>query len=416
MEKSIIEKKKGQQMKLILNSKFILCTLFLLHTGCKLLPKTDILSSLKSTGARSPNYDLEKESIIEIRQEFNAGNHNKVNEKSIVFLTKYPNSTFLNEALYFQSLSFEASEEWDFALNNYKKIIDLSIEGSKEFLALSLYRKANCYEALQEPELALASLFDSLNYKAYLPIEVAEAEIPARMASIYASLKQTAQADYYAIVAEKGIRKAKQIKKNSEQDWLGFTLLQMGSLSLSNLSPDSFYENLLSFSRHQKYLLQAIELKDPVWSNKAEDLLINNYTNFWNNIKNYNLNPSSDWEIDFVLKSEKQVEMASQMLESLELLKNYQAPEESQSAAITTPVFEKLKHLELNATKLIQKQILLKPTKKLKSQIISGNLETTEFEDEVPKELTKKFPPKINDNTSEKEKSKESKKSKGNLK
>jgi tetratricopeptide (TPR) repeat protein len=394
----------------------ILCLFAFLFVGCKLMPKLEMFSPAKSTPFKSANYNLEKDAVIEIRQEFNSGHYEKAKEKSHEFLAKYPNSTFLNETLYYQGLSFETSEDWDQALNNYKKIIDLSIEGSKEFLALALYRKANCYEANHEPEMALASLFDALHYKAYLPIEVAEAEIPARMASIYASLKQATQADYYALVAEKGIRKARLLKKNNEQDWLGYTLLQMGSLSLGSLTAESFYESLLSFSRHQKYLLQTIELKDPNWSAKAEELLIGSYTNFWNTIKTYNLNPSSDWEMDFVLISEKQVEMASQLLESLEILKNYQAPEESQNAATTVSVFEKLKPMEQYATELIQKQILLKPTKKLKSQVMSGNFETTEFEDEAPKELTQKFPTKKAADNPERTKTGKGKKSRKKVK
>lgn len=393
--------------------KIFICLFAIMNSSCKLLSKSSSSALSKSSSTKSPNYNFEKDAIIEIHQEFNTGHYDKVNEKSTAFLAKYPNSTFLNEALYFQALSFESSEEWDLALDNYKKIIDLSIEGSKEFLALSLYRKANCFEAKHEPEMALASLFDALHYKAYLPIEVAEAAIPARIASIYAGLKQTAQADYYAIVAEKGVRKARQLKKDNEQEWLGYTLLQMGSLSLGNLTADSFYESMLSFSRHQKYLLQTIELKDPIWSPKAEDLLVSNYTNYWNTIQSYNINPSSDWEMDFVLKSEKQVEMASQLLESIEILKNFQGPEDSPTALITAQVFQKLQPIEENATALVQKQILLKPTKKLKAQVMSGNFETTDVEDEAPKDLTKKFPPKKTTENSSTTKNKSKQKPKG---
>jgi tetratricopeptide (TPR) repeat protein len=381
-------------MKRHLNINAFLCFFALIYTNCSLLPKAQNASTNRSYSIKSQNYDLEKDTANDLRRDFNSGNYEKVKEKSEVFISKFPNSTFSNEVLYLQALSLEASEDWDEALNNYKKIIDLSLEGNKEFVALSLYRKANCYEAKREPEIALASLFDALNYKAYLPIEVALAEIPARMASIYAGLNQTTQADYYSIVAEKGISKARQLKKNNEQEWLGYTLLQMGSLSLGTLTPENFYENILSFSRHQKYLLQAIELKNPIWSIKAEDLLVRNYTNFWSSILNYNINPSSDWEMDFVLKLEKQVEMASQLLESLGILKTYEIPEESGHTSSTSQVFTKLQIIEDNATTLVQKQTLLKPSQKLKSQIISGNIETTEFEDAVPKELKQKFPTK----------------------
>lgn len=366
----------------------------ILITGCSLLPKINPFATGKIIPAKSANYNVEKDTIIDIRQDLNTAKFDQVKEKTANFIEKYPQSTFLNEALYYQALSFESNEDWELALSNYQKIIELSIDGSREFLALSLYRKANCYEARHENELALASLFDALHYKAYLPMEVAEAEIPARMASIYASLKQPPQADYYTVMAEKGVRKVRQVKKNTEQEWLPHTLLQMGSISLGTISPETFFESLLSFSRRQKYLFQTIELKDAVWSTKAEDLLIFNYTQFLSTIKNLNINSSSDWEMDVVLKAEKQVEMASQLLESLELLKNLQTPEETSSAANTALLFEKLKPIEESATVILQKQTLLKPKQSLKSQLMSGNFETAEFEDEPPKELTQQFPKK----------------------
>jgi hypothetical protein len=313
-----------------------------------------------------------------------------------LFIEKHPQSTFLNEALYYQALSFETLDEWDLAINNYQKIIEMSLEGGKEFLALSLYRKANCYEAKHENEMALAALFDALHYKAYLPIEVAEAEIPARMASIYASLNQPTQANYYTVVAEKGVRKVRQVKKNNEQEWLPQTLVQMGSISLGSISPETYYESLLSFSRRQKYLFQAIEIKDSVWSTKAEELLLSNYAQFLNAIKTLNLNASSDWEMDVVLRSEKQVEMASQLLESLELLKNLQGPEEMAESKNTAYLFEKLQPVEDVATNILQKQTLLKPKQSLKSQLMSGNFEAADFEDEPPKNLTQQFPRKEN--------------------
>lgn len=377
---------------------------------CSLLPEKLNFASSANNGKSSQN-NAGKDAVIEIKQDLSHGHYDAVKAKATDFIYKHPQSTYLNETLYLQGLSFEYFEDWDLAMKNYNRVIDMSLFSNKEFLALALYRKAICFEAKHEPELALAALHDALSYKNYLSIEVAEAEIPARMASIFASIGQPVQADYYALIAEKGIRKARSIKKNSEQEWLAYTLLQMGSLPQAALSPENFYENLLGFSRHQKYLLQTIELADSVWSPKAELLLVSSYTDFWNTIQTYNLNPSSDWEMDFVVTAEKRVDMATHLLEALEMLKNFQAPEESKEYANTITVFNKLKPIEELATELVHKQILIKPWQKplskdsqIKPQAMTGTFDTSEFEEQRPHGVNNFFPEKKTGATSAKSK------------
>lgn len=326
--------------------------------------KNDTDEFITPASSQDPALDVDKGEVETLFNQFQQRQFQEVMDNSKKFLELHPYSARLNEVLYLQGLCFEHFEDWHHALENYHRITENSLVGNKQYLSLALYRQSICYEALEEKEKAIASLNDALRWQGFLPLEVSEAQIPARMASIYASLRQTVTADYYSSVAEKGIRKLKSLKKYKEQNWLGETLYQMGSLPMDHLTTENYFEHLLSFSRHQKYLLQTIELADPKWSPLAYELLFKNYNDFWSQIKNEKGIQSNDWEIDLVSTAVKRGQMASQLLEAIEVLKSYEAPKETLNAERTAAIFDKLKPLEDSVNSYLQDEILKKPWQK----------------------------------------------------
>ncbi len=336
-------------------------------------------SELKSNKNNSQDLDAEKDEIENLNTLLDKNQFEQLQSKCNEFIKAHPFSIYLNEVTYLLALSYEYFQDWTAAISNYNFIIANSINGAKEFLSLSLYRKSICFQALQENEKAIASLKDALNRKEYLPLEVSEAQIPARLASLYASLNQKKAADYFNLQAELGIRYLKNIKKASDQNWLAETLFQMGTLQNDQLDEENFNQNLLSFSRQQKYLLQTIELANPKWSPKAKDQLIQSYSMFLNLIKNFRVNKSDDWAVDQFEISEKKSNMAASIDESMALLKSYEAPKETVAAQRTEALFDLLKPIENEVLNLIQIETRNKPwdlsKNNLQSESINGAID-----------------------------------------
>jgi hypothetical protein len=284
-----------------------------------------------------------------------------VNNEIFKFLKDNPNSPHWYEIFFSYGRAKEGIEDWDGAVQTYQQIIARSTDRQMEFVALAFYRMAFCYEVLLENEKALAALTDAARLEAYLPLEITLAEIPARIASIHARLNQPTIADQYAQKAEKGINRLRAIKRNSDPEWMSRTLVKMGSLSLTQIDEESFRQNILTLSRNQRYLIQAIEINHSQWGPEAQQILLFTYNSLWTFIQNYQIKPTKDWEADMVNEAQKKADFVSWYLEALENLKSYQAPEESSAYLRTAEVYHRIKSIETDALALLQKELLKKP-------------------------------------------------------
>lgn len=321
------------------------------------------------------------------------------------FLRTNPHSHHWFEIAFLNGRAREGFEDWSGAITMYRHIIERSFNKQMEFVALAHYRIGFCYEVLLENDKALAAFMDASRLKAYLPLEVYLAEIPARIASIHARLNQTALADSFAQKAELGLSKVKALRKNADPDWLGQTYLKMGSISLTQVDKDSFKQNIFTLERNQRYLLAAIELDDPRWSIEAQEKLLRTYNSLWRFIDSYKGTISDDWEADLVSEAEDRARFASQYLEAIEKLKTYRAPEESPSYSKTRSLYENLETLETKALSVLKQELLKKPWRALNDPTLeekktrmhpathsSGfiNVETEERPEYIPVQLPKK--------------------------
>jgi len=310
---------------------------------------------------QNEQYEFEVKTLNHFESLLVAKEYLKLNDEVYDYLKIKPQPYHWYSMMFYSGLAKEGIEDWSGAISIYQQIVDRSINREMEYVALSLYRRAYCFEVLLENEKALASLIDAAKLHTYLPLEVTLAEIPARIASLHARFRQTSLADLYALRAEKGIQKLKALKKNSDADWIGKTLVKMGSLSLSQIDEESFRQNIVTLMRNQRYLIQAIELKHPIWSFEAQNSLLSIYTNLWNFINNYKIPSTTDWALDFVNESKAKSEFLSLYLESLEKLKNYEAPSESSAYFQTLSVYNQIKNIETMAVSLLTEEMLKKP-------------------------------------------------------
>lgn len=337
----------------------LLITLSLLMNSCESLSPTSSGSSKRVVNTEA--FKREEAFLTQLESLMTAKNYQQVSEKVADFFKSNPQAYHWYALMFYDGIAKEGLEAWSGAVAIYQQIVDRSFNREMEFVALAFYRRAYCFEVLLENEKALASLADAAKLQAYLPLEVSLAEIPARIASLHARFQQTALSDLYTRKAERGIQKLKALRRNSNVEWIGKSLVKMGSLSLTQIDEESFRQNMVTLRRNQRYLIQAIELNHPLWSIEAQKLLLSHYTNLWNFIVSYKAPKTVDWEIDLVQESNKKSEFLSLYLESLDSLKNYEAPTESSAYLQTAIVYNQIKGIESQAVTLLSEELLRRP-------------------------------------------------------
>ncbi|MBX3020712.1 MAG: hypothetical protein KF799_03475 [Bdellovibrionales bacterium] len=162
------------------------------------------------------------------------------------------------------------------ASERYREVVRGSAGKFPGIEAQALYRLSLTYECLGQDTKTVTSLLDAKKREKQLPMEVARAEIPARLAAAYSRLGNKAKALEYFNEASEGL---KSIAGNgstprAQKEALGKTLFYMGHLNpaqkLAEVEPIGYLQAL---SMQQPYLLQAVEMGHQVWSRKAaEDL------------------------------------------------------------------------------------------------------------------------------------------------
>jgi len=362
--------KRQGEYKLSLFVKIIylinITALVLFNTGCESLSDFFSPSKLMSVSSSTSQevkqqLEIEEKKLEQWDAQLAAGQYVLVRTEVESYLLQKPSVQYWYPIYFTYGLAKEGLEDWAGALDVYQQIVDQSIERQMSFVALASYRRAYCYEILLENEKALAALSDALRLQNYLPLEITLAEIPARMASLYARFHQNSLSDYYTVRAERGLQKLKALKKDSNPEWIGKSLLNMGGVILTQIDTESFKQNILTLTRNQRYLIQAIELNHAKWSLEAQKNLLSSYSNLWSFITHYKPVSTMDWQLDTMNESSQKSELIGLYLEAIEKLKNYEAPEESTSFVQTISIYNQIKKIETDAVALLNKEMLKKP-------------------------------------------------------
>lgn len=199
------------------------------------------------------------------------------------FQIDFPQSIFVQSARLGEAESLEGQGRYQEATDLNREIYLKTLRYQPEIAAQALYRSGFCYEALGDDVKAVAGFLDAYKLKAHLPAEVAEAEIPAKLASIYARQSREKEARDYLNEAERGLAKVRQQKgAQLGTSWLARTYFQMGSVSTNQLTAESFGSFAQGQLWVQSYLIKAMKLEDPVWSSRAQQKLIETYRDLFN--------------------------------------------------------------------------------------------------------------------------------------
>lgn len=244
------------------------------------------------------------------------------------FNRRYPSTKYAQEAEFHLARAYEGAGDCESAIAHYRAVIT-HLSSGEALRALAAYRLSFCHEALKEDVKALAALRDARVRKAHLPREVALAEAPARMATIYARLGNEPLALEHFAEAEKGIEILRRESASPAAfTWLPKTFFFMGYMSVGGKEAD---RSVNSLRRAQKYLLQAAESGHAEWSGKAADQLIGVYGELWTAIqKTHEPPPETEEDRELALQRQRQErrDLALQVQSSIQDLEDARLPGE----------------------------------------------------------------------------------------
>lgn len=203
-----------------------------------------------------------------------------------IFIRQTPASPYAQVANWNAGRALEELGRWTEAAERYRAVAMACDGVALELEAISLYRLSFASEALADDPGTVAVLHDLLGLAKHLPREIADAELPARLASAYARVGNFDEADRYYKRAEAGInilRRSHQAEgaSNPKLEWLPRTLYFMGSQSYRTVSWSDFETAMRPLARGQIYLLQASEFHVSPWSERASEDLIKTYRELW---------------------------------------------------------------------------------------------------------------------------------------
>jgi len=275
-------------------------------------------------------------------------------------LRLYPSTKWVSGAYYNLGLALEGQNDFKAAEDKYRKVVELNESTSpSRDQADALYRLSICYEVLGDDEKMTLSLLQLLDNKKFLPQQIVEMEIPARLAASYARQGNPGTAKKYYEKAEQGLKKYRRPPLNGDvMAWLPKTLFSMGQMPAikKDVTLKDFEDYLSTVTQTQGWLVRAGELGNNPWARKACDNLEDIYLGLLVSIRDFKVADNSDQMLAQKQRQEIQKKMALELDEAVEKLKLERLPSSpaEPEAGRLTEAFKTVANVETRATEIVQ--------------------------------------------------------------
>jgi tetratricopeptide (TPR) repeat protein len=277
--------------------------------------------------------------------------------KADLFQQNYPYSLNLQKARFHKAEALEGLGRWQEAADTYIAISNFSKKTQPEIAAQSVYRLSFVYEAMNDNQRVLTSLFEAQRLDEYLPPEVGLAEIPARLAMAYTKENNAEEAKHWLEEADHGLKQALESRAEPVTDeWLAKIYFNMGSISTSQMTAENAAATIQSQGAIQKYLIKSMQYNHPVWSASAANKLRTTYADIWKFIEN----PApAEGEAMASLKAKKetQFKLAGPFLELIDQALLFEPASDQVKNPFQLAFFTYLHELKIKVNQLLQDQI-----------------------------------------------------------
>ena len=186
------------------------------------------------------------------------------------------------------------------ALQDLQILLQEKVGLDPAIVALCSYYSGIAFLKTGDDLKALASFLDAERLSSELPPEIAWAELPAHLSVIYRQQEDWNRAREYSQKAQSGVERIfienPSNEKSLQNEFLGkkkksALYFNIGSFAETSALGDPL-KNLQGLEILQFYLLRAIELQDPTWSERAQQDLELSYRQIWNEIAQSNEAPT----------------------------------------------------------------------------------------------------------------------------
>lgn len=299
--------------------------------------------------------DPEKIEVEDIEKRLERSEFQEVVGLAEVFQKKYPYSLKMQQVRFIKAGALEELERYSEAAETYRIISQFSERNQPEISAMSVYRLSFVYEALGDDQRVLTTLLEAFKNRTYLPLETSEAEIPSRIAMVYAKENNPSESAKWLAKADEGLKKVLATRKEPlTNSWLAKTYFNMGSISTSQLSIENIQAIIQGQSSVQKYLIQSLQYEDPTWSPKALRRLQSNYTDLWNTINNVPEQTGVDAIAARKMKKDQQILIAGPLFNLIEEAMLYQPLPEQNPNQYQVGFFRFMDQIQTRIATLVQ--------------------------------------------------------------
>lgn len=247
--------------------RFFLASALLICLGCAHTEPATVRPS-ESSLVEDKNRELSE--IINAEKVLALGRFDEARILFKDFQIHYPRSVYFESARLGEAQAFEGMGYPQEAVQLYRNIFFKTEKDQTTIAGLALYRMSFAFEAQGDDLKAVAALLDAKRKGSSLPSEVLQAQIPARLAMLYARQNREVEAMAYLNEAEKGIAKVIIEKgRGAAVDWLAKIYFEMGSVSTNQLTLATMEDFVRAQKVVQIYLIKSLKQDDPVWSARS---------------------------------------------------------------------------------------------------------------------------------------------------
>lgn len=294
-----------------------------------------------------------------IEQQLKAQNYEAVLKSAKAFKAEYPYSLKLQKVRFIEAGALEELGRWTEAADTYRAISTISDRNQPEIVAMSMYRLSFVYEALGDNQRVITSLFEAAKYHQQLPIEVIQAEIPSRLAMIYAKENNAKEATKWLGEADKGLKRTLENRDEPlTNQYLAELYFNMGSISTEQLSNDNILTIIQGQAAVQKYLIRSLQYGDGTWSAKALKKLKNTYLDLWKAIEAYPEPSGYEPLVAQKMRKDAQIQLAGPFADLMRDAELYRPGPEQKSNTYQTEFFNFVEELTTRVRSVLDSSVL----------------------------------------------------------
>ncbi len=327
------------KLLILLSSLFIYSLLGCSMFGSK--DKNEIVSQKVYQENKAKQRDLFQEGVVALDSE----RFKKAAKTFEKFLKKYPTTNLEFMALYNLGSSYEGMGHCGAAANRYRRVVKNTKTSNKKIRARSMLRLSYMYECLDKDTMVVATLFDVLKKRDHLDKEVAQAEVPARLAAAYSRLGNRVEAKKFFKQAQDGLKIINRttFDKSKKKKLMAKTFFYMGDLRSAKIKGVKDIRYIEHINALQTYLLRSVELNVEKWSLLSANQIVEAYDKVISHVQTHknkiDAESNTIQKRKLITESEK---MSIKTLQSIQELNAQRFPDNSEPKLVSK-LFDKIK-------------------------------------------------------------------------